>query len=60
MLGHEDLNSTEIYLHPTQDDAINAMRKLRVQNPVGLIGVDSRGFEPLPSSMPRKRSTADL
>jgi len=27
---------------------------------VGLIGVDSRGFEPLPSSMPRKRSTADL
>ena len=63
LLGHEDLSSTEIYLHPTQDDAINALRKLKeqtVQNSVGLNGVDSRGFEPLPSSMPRKRSTADL
>ncbi|HII83141.1 MAG TPA: site-specific integrase, partial [Ferroplasma sp.] len=45
LLGHEDLSSTEIYLHPTQDDAINALRKLKeqtVQNSVGLNSVDSR------------------
>ncbi len=64
LLGHEDLESTSIYLHPSQYDAIEQARSVdlfRVQKDQGLHGMDRRGgFEPLASSMPRKRSTSDL
>ena len=61
LLGHEDLDSTSIYLHPSQADAINAAREaLDSQKAPGLNGMDRRGIEPRASSMPRKRSTADL
>ena len=63
MLGHGDLDSTAIYLHPQQLDAIERAKKIDlfgVQNHPELHGMDRRGFEPRASSMPRKRSTSDL
>ncbi len=63
LLGHEDLESTSIYLHPSQYEAIEKVRSVdlfRVQNPADSHSMDRRGFEPRASSMPRKRSTSDL
>ena len=61
LLGHEDLDSTSIYLHPSQADAINAAREaLNSQKAQESHNMDRRGIEPRASSMPRKRSTADL
>ena len=58
---NEDLDSTSIYLHPSQADTINAaLEALDSQKAPGLNGMDRRGIEPRASSMPRKRSTADL
>lgn len=62
LLGHEDLSSTQIYLHASQDDAINEARKVRffleVQDQDNLDVMDWLGFEPRASSMPRRRSTS--
>ena len=61
LLGHEDLDSTSIYLHPSQADAINAAREaIDSQKAQESNSMDRRGIEPRASSMPRKRSTADL
>ena len=63
LLGHQDLSSTQIYLHPSQNDAIAQAKKInlfQVRIPEELNSMDRRGFEPRASSMPRKRSTSDL
>ncbi len=67
MLGHENLGTTQIYTVLGADEALERMKKLDVKFIGGAKSsnheprvMDSRGFEPLPSSMPRKRSTADL
>ena len=49
LLGHEDLQTTSIYLHPSQYDAISHVRDIdlfRVHNPKDLKSTDPPGFEP--------------
>ena len=46
LLGHEDLDSTSIYLHPSQADAINAAREaIDSQKAQELHSMDRRGGE---------------
>jgi len=50
LLGHEDLSSTQIYLHASQEDAIYEVSKIKLfengQNQNDLDGKDRLGFEP--------------
>ena len=50
LLGHEDLSSTQIYLHASQEDAIYEVSKIKLfengQKQNDLDGKDRLGFEP--------------
>ena len=49
LLGHENLATTSIYLHPSQEDAINQVKNLKffeVQKPKDSLRTDPPGFEP--------------
>ena len=65
MLGHSDLSSTEIYLHPSQDDAINAVKAAFAgifpgtvaPSSSGTVSTGPRGFGPLTYGLRVHRST---
>ena len=61
LLGHENLATTALYLHPSQEDAINQVKNIKFfekdHKHMDSLKAGPKGFEPLTDGLRVHRST---